>query len=66
QCFSRHGLDGLRSGSAAATYAQGVRGLDHRSIAVFRRRPAQRGYYMVFVVTAGGVPSPAGWIQIVN
>ncbi|MEQ1633596.1 MAG: galactose oxidase early set domain-containing protein, partial [Planctomycetota bacterium] len=27
---------------------------------------APRGYYMVFAVTAGGVPSPAGWIQITN
>lgn len=27
---------------------------------------APRGYYMVFVVTAGGVPSQAGWLQIVN
>jgi hypothetical protein len=26
---------------------------------------APRGFYMVFALTAGGVPSPAGWIQIV-
>jgi hypothetical protein len=26
---------------------------------------APRGYYMVFALTSGGVPSPAGWIQIV-
>jgi hypothetical protein len=26
---------------------------------------APRGYYMVFALTAGGVPSHAGWVQIV-
>lgn len=25
---------------------------------------APRGYYMMFAMTSGGVPSPAGWIQI--